>query len=59
MTLDNNTQQFSDAIRAASERLNIAAIYIEKDYWITKILQQLSRTFCMVDRRHGLLAGHI
>ena len=29
MTLDNNTQQFSDAIRAASERLNIAAIYIE------------------------------
>ena len=44
MTLDNNTQQFSDAIRAASERLNIAAIYIEKDYWITKILQQLSRT---------------
>lgn len=44
MTLDNNTQQFSDAIRAASEHLNIAAIYIEKDYWITKILQQLSRT---------------
>lgn len=44
MILDNNTQQFSDAIRAASEHLNIAAIYIEKDYWITKILQQLSRT---------------
>ena len=44
MTLDNNTEQFSDAIRAASEHLNIAPIYIEKDYWITKILQQLSRT---------------
>ena len=44
MTLDNNTKQFSDAIRAASEHLNIAAIYIEKDYWITKILQQLSKT---------------
>lgn len=44
MILDNNTQQFSDAIRAASEHLNIADIYIEKDYWITKILQQLSRT---------------
>lgn len=44
MTLDINTQQFSDAIRAASEHLNIAAIYIEKDYWITKILQQLSKT---------------
>ena len=44
MTLDNNTKQFSDAIRAASEHLNIASIYIEKDYWITKILQQLSRT---------------
>jgi len=44
MTLDNNLQQFSDAIRAASEHLNIAPIYIEKDYWITKILQQLSKT---------------
>ena len=44
MTLDNNIKQFSDAIRAASEYFNIAAIYIEKDYWITKILQQLSRT---------------
>lgn len=44
MTLDSNTEQFSDAIRAASEHLNIAPIYIEKDYWITKILQQLSRT---------------
>ena len=44
MTLDINTQQFSDAIRAASEHLNIAAIYIAKDYWITKILQHRSRT---------------
>jgi len=44
MTLDNNAQQLSDAIRAASEHLTIAPIYIEKDYWITKILQQLSRT---------------
>lgn len=44
MTLDNNIQQFSDAIRATSEHLNIAPIYIEKDYWITKILQQLSKT---------------
>ena len=44
MTLDDNLQQFSDAIRAASEHLNIAPIYIEKDYWITKILQQLSKT---------------
>ena len=44
MTLDNNRQQLSDAIRAASEHLDIAPVYIEKDYWITKILQQLSRT---------------
>lgn len=44
MTLDNNIQLFSDAIRAASEHLGIAAIYIEKDYWITRILQQLSKT---------------
>ena len=44
MTLDNNIQHFSDAIRAASGYLDIAPIYVEKDYWITKILQQLSRT---------------
>ncbi len=44
MTLDNNAQQFSDVIRAASEHLDITPVYIEKDYWITKILQQLSRT---------------
>lgn len=43
MTLDNNPQQLSDAIRATAEHLHIAPAYVEKDYWITKILQQLSR----------------
>ena len=44
MTLDNNIQLFSDAIRAASEHLGIAAIYIEKDYWITRIRFLMSLT---------------
>lgn len=30
MTLDNNTEQFSDAIRAASEHLSIAPIHPPK-----------------------------
>ena len=35
---------FIDAVLVASEHLYIKIVYIEKDYWITKILQQLSRT---------------
>lgn len=35
---------FSDAIRAASEHLKINQVFIEKDYWITLVLNRLSRT---------------
>lgn len=44
MKLDQNRTQFADAIRATSEYLGILPVYVEKDYWITRILQQLSRT---------------
>ena len=44
MTLDNNKDLFTDAVQAASEYLKISPVYIEKDYWITKLLQRLSRS---------------
>lgn len=42
MTLHNNPKLFSDAIRAASLHYGINEIFIEKDYWITYILNCLS-----------------
>lgn len=42
MKLDLQPDLFADAIRATSEHYQIAPTYIEKDYWISKILQQLS-----------------
>ncbi|RPH72364.1 nucleotidyl transferase AbiEii/AbiGii toxin family protein [bacterium] len=45
MTLHNdNKNNFSDAIRAASEHLNINPVFVEKDYWITLVLNRLSKT---------------
>ena len=44
MTLDYNREQFSDAVQATSEYFEISPVYIEKDYWITKLLQRLSRS---------------
>ncbi|MBU2493177.1 MAG: nucleotidyl transferase AbiEii/AbiGii toxin family protein [Bacteroidetes bacterium] len=35
---------FSDTIRAASEHLNINQVFVEKDYWITLVLNRLSKT---------------
>lgn len=44
MTLDQQQELLADAVRATSEYYHIAPVYIEKDYWISKILQQLSRS---------------
>lgn len=44
MNLDKDRAFFSDAIRATAEHLGILPVYVEKDYWITCILQQLSRS---------------
>lgn len=38
------TKFFSDTIRATSQHLNINEIFIEKDYWITLVLNRLSKT---------------
>ncbi len=35
---------FSDAIRAASDHLKINQVFVEKDYWITLVLNRLSKT---------------
>lgn len=35
---------FSDIVRAASQHLNINEVFIEKDYWITLVLNHLSKT---------------
>ena len=44
MKLDQQQELLADAVRATSEHYHIVPIYIEKDYWISKILQQLSRS---------------
>ena len=44
MILDQHKEQFADAIRLASETLDISPIYVEKDYWITKMLSRLSES---------------
>ncbi len=44
MRLEQQSKLLADAIRATSEYYHIAPVYIEKDYWISKILQQLSRS---------------
>lgn len=40
----HKTQDFKDAITAASEHLKIREDYIEKDYWVTYVLKNLSRS---------------
>ena len=45
MTLHtSNTKTFNDSIRAASEHLHINPVFVEKDYWITLVLNRLSKT---------------
>lgn len=44
MNLHEDKQQFVTILTFAAQRLQIPAAYIEKDYWITKILQKLSQS---------------
>jgi predicted nucleotidyltransferase component of viral defense system len=44
MKMHQDIKLFTSAIRAASQHLNIIPIYIEKDYWITLLLSQLSHS---------------
>lgn len=44
MTLHNDIKFFSDTIRATSQYLNINPVFVEKDYWITLVLNRLERS---------------
>lgn len=47
MKLHQEPKLFSDTIRAAAQHLNIKLEFVEKDYWITLVLCELSRSkFC-------------
>lgn len=43
MKLHNDREQFSNAIQVTSQELGMAPEFVEKDYWICQILQNLSR----------------
>ena len=42
MTLHNNKELFQKLIEATAKELNLPSLYIEKDYWVTYILRNLS-----------------
>jgi predicted nucleotidyltransferase component of viral defense system len=42
MILHGNNKEFTEAIQATSDNLEISPVFIEKDYWITKVLKELS-----------------
>ncbi len=44
MTLHENKEAFSNAIRATSDHLGIREVFVEKDYWVTFILKRLSNS---------------
>lgn len=44
MTLHDNRESFGDAIMAASDHFGIREVFVEKDYWVTFILQRLSQS---------------
>lgn len=44
MILHHDKKLFEDTIRAASDKLKIIPIFIEKDYWITLALSQLAKS---------------
>lgn len=43
MKLHNDREAFSDAIQATEQEFGMAQEFVEKDYWICQILQNLSR----------------
>jgi predicted nucleotidyltransferase component of viral defense system len=44
MTLHTNSKDFAELIQLAATQFNIAPEYIEKDYWITLVLNRLSHS---------------
>lgn len=44
MQLHEDTEAFSELLQATAEALGLPQIYIEKDYWVTKALKNLSES---------------
>jgi predicted nucleotidyltransferase component of viral defense system len=44
MNLHEDKDQFSYLIQAVSEAIGLPQVYVEKDYWLTKALRQLSKS---------------
>lgn len=44
MKLHDNKELFEDLIEATAQELKILPLYVEKDYWVTCILKQLSKS---------------
>lgn len=44
MILHEDKKEFIEAIQAASDYFDISPVFIEKDYWITKVLMELSQS---------------
>lgn len=44
MNLHERTEIFAEVIQATADHLSIPAVYVEKDYWVTYVLKNLSRS---------------
>lgn len=44
MKLHDDIKLFGETIRAASQHLNINVVFVEKDYWITLVLNRLTKS---------------
>lgn len=44
MNLHQESKLFSDTLRATAQHLGIRFEFVEKDYWITLVLEELSRS---------------
>lgn len=44
MTLHNDKETFKELIETTAKDLNLPSLYIEKDYWVTYILKNLSKS---------------
>jgi predicted nucleotidyltransferase component of viral defense system len=44
MNLHDDKKLFSDTIRAAAQNLKINEVFVEKDYWITLVLNRLAKS---------------
>jgi len=45
----HTSSDFSDALRAAADHFNLRPVFIEKDYWVTFVLKNLSDSALSAD----------